>query len=452
MIELPAAFLEEIKRLLPKGEIDAYLSSYESAVKSGLRVNTLKLDPSQFAREAPFSLAPVPWASNAFYYEEKDDPTHHPWYAAGAYYVQEPSAMIPAQLLPVEPGDVVLDLCAAPGGKATELAARLKGQGFLLANDVSNSRAKALLRNLERFGVPNMAVCSEDSGKLASLLPETFTKILVDAPCSGEGMFHKEPRMVQDWLKQGPEHYAAIQRQIVLDAADMLAPGGMMLYSTCTFSQLEDEGTVAWLLEQRPEMSVVPVRRHQGFAAGLAPCQEAVRIWPHYVKGEGHFACLLQKKGNKPALLARKDNPAFWEGAPEELQLFLRGLRNLWFAQAGGSWRVIRDDVYFVPLVSLVEKKLRFLRTGLLVGTVKRGRFEPSQVLAMALRPQEAPCVLNMENNDDRVERYLRGETISADESLKGWTLVCVDGLPLGWGKAADGSLKNKLDAGWRRL
>ena len=227
MIELPAAFLEEIKRLLPKGEIDAYLSSYESAVKSGLRVNTLKLDPSQFAREAPFSLAPVPWASNAFYYEEKDDPTHHPWYAAGAYYVQEPSAMIPAQLLPVEPGDVVLDLCAAPGGKATELAARLKGQGFLLANDVSNSRAKALLRNLERFGVPNMAVCSEDSGKLASLLPETFTKILVDAPCSGEGMFHKEPRMVQDWLKQGPEHYAAIQRQIVLDAADMLALEGV---------------------------------------------------------------------------------------------------------------------------------------------------------------------------------------------------------------------------------
>ena len=246
--QLPEAFLKEMEQLLGD-EYEAYIKSYEEAWKPGLRVNTLKIMPEEFKNLSHLELTPVDWTEKGFYYEDTERPARHPFYYAGLYYLQEPSAMAPAAVLPVEPGDKVLDVCAAPGGKSTELAAKLQGKGMLVSNDISYSRARALLKNLELAGAENISVLSEEPGKLAAVWPEFFDKILVDAPCSGEGMFRREEDMVKDWVSRGPSYYSSIQREILEQAVAMLKPGGMMLYSTCTFSKKEDEENVAYILE-----------------------------------------------------------------------------------------------------------------------------------------------------------------------------------------------------------
>ena len=226
---LPKDFLAGMKELLGK-EYDQYIKSYEEEWKPGLRVNTLKLSPEEFLEFSPWKLSPVPWTKNGFYYDSQDRPSRHPAYFAGLYYLQEPSAMTPAAMLPVEPGDKVLDVCAAPGGKSTELAAKLKGEGLLVSNDISYSRARALLKNLELTGAANIAVVSEDPEKLAEVWPEFFDKILVDAPCSGEGMFRRDDDMVKDWTSRGPEYYSPIQRRILEQAVAETGRYAPLLY------------------------------------------------------------------------------------------------------------------------------------------------------------------------------------------------------------------------------
>ena len=234
-MNLPKVFEEKMKDLLGS-EYEAYTACYDEPRHYGLRVNTAKISVEDFLKIAPWPLEPVPWIHNGFYYDgDNIQPSKHPYYFAGLYYLQEPSAMTPADRLPVEPGDRVLDVCAAPGGKATELGAKLGGTGVLAANDLSSSRAKGLLKNLELFGIGNVLILSEEPGKLVSYFPEYFDKILIDAPCSGEGMFRKEKKMVKAWEEHGPEFFSKIQRSIVTQAAQMLRPGGMLLYSTCTF-------------------------------------------------------------------------------------------------------------------------------------------------------------------------------------------------------------------------
>ena len=259
MIELPRAFKEEMKALLGE-EYPAYLSIYERPVRQGFRLNSRKLTKEKWESIDPFGGERVPWTENGYYIEnewgkEKGiSPSRHPYYYAGLYYIQEPSAMTPASRLPIEPGERVLDLCAAPGGKATELGSRLSGKGFLVANDISSSRAKALLKNLEMTGLTNYYVTSEDPEKLREKFPGFFHKILIDAPCSGEGMFHKEPQMAGYWEEKPPAYYSEIQKNLILQGADMLRPGGMLLYSTCTFSKQENEEVIAFLLKERPDM------------------------------------------------------------------------------------------------------------------------------------------------------------------------------------------------------
>ena len=250
-INLPQNYLDAMKELL-KEDYEDYLASFEEKRLYGLRINTLKISVEDFLKISPFELEPIPWIENGFYFHEEDKPAKHPYYFAGLYYIQEPSAMTPANVLPVEDGDVVFDMCAAPGGKSTELGAKLDRTGLLITNDISNSRAKALLKNVEVFGIPNLCVLSEDPKKIADRFTGFFDKVLIDAPCSGEGMFRKDNKLIKSWEKNGPEFYSKIQRDIVLSGADMLKPGGKMLYSTCTFSKLEDEETIRHLLRERP--------------------------------------------------------------------------------------------------------------------------------------------------------------------------------------------------------
>ena len=300
-MNLPEKYTESMEMMLGD-EYDSYIESFNDKRLYGLRVNNLKISTEDFLKICPFKLEPVPWIENGFYYSEDDKPAKHPYYFAGLYYIQEPSAMTPANVLPIEEGDVVFDMCAAPGGKSTELAAKLNKTGLLITNDISNSRAKALLKNVEVFGVPNLCVLNEDPVGIASRFSRFFDKVLIDAPCSGEGMFRKDNKLIKAWEKNGPEFYSQIQRNIILAGADMLKPGGKLLYSTCTFSKLEDEDSVIHLLTNRPDMHLIDIKPYEGFSHGFDTdegyhLEKAVRIFPHKMPGEGHFVALFEKDG-----------------------------------------------------------------------------------------------------------------------------------------------------------
>ena len=304
MTDLPEKFLASMREILGD-EYESFLREFKDRRHLGLRVNTSKISKEEFGRISPFHLTPIPWIKNGYYYEREDNPAGHPFYAAGLYYLQEPSAMTPASRLAVHPGDRALDLCAAPGGKATAMGVDLMGQGQLVANDINTARARALLRNLELFGIRNGFVTNEPPYVLAGKFPEYFDKIMVDAPCSGEGMFRKNPAVIDAWLEKGPDYFSSLQKEIVLHAADMLKPGGRMFYSTCTFSPLENEAVMTWLLEQRPQMKIIPMEDYEGFSPGIPSyqgmtfhpdCRLTRRIWPHHMEGEGHFLALLEKE------------------------------------------------------------------------------------------------------------------------------------------------------------
>ena len=457
-MNLPKAFEEKMKLLL-KEEFEDYIACYEEPRFYGLRVNTAKISVEEFRKICPFEIHPIPWIENGFYYDgDQIQPSKHPYYYAGLYYLQEPSAMTPANRLPVSPGERVLDVCAAPGGKATELGAKLAGDGVLVANDISNSRAKGLLKNLEVFGVKNMLVLSEEPGKLIDYFPEYFDKILIDAPCSGEGMFRKDKKMVKAWEEHGPEFFAKLQRSIITQAAQMLRPGGMILYSTCTFDAMENEGTIEYLLTQYPEFEICEIAPYERFAKGIPETtmsgnpefKKTVRIFPHKMHGEGHFLALLKKNGTKEQQPQGKKNKKA-TAIPEPLEMFFKDTN--WELE-GERLEIHGERVYYMPEQIPDVRGLRFLRTGLYLGDLKKQRFEPSQALAMAFTKEEYHHCISLKADDERVIKYLKGETLEVDDLVtgkdKGWQLVLVDGYSLGWGKLSNGTLKNKYLPGWR--
>lgn len=454
-VDLPQEFARKMKELLGD-EYDAYLESFQQQRLAGLRLNTMRLecDPPEWIRKLPWPVKPVPWTSNGFYYDETVRPSKDSYYFAGLYYLQEPSAMAPAAVLPIEPGHRVLDLCAAPGGKSTELGARLCGQGVLVSNDISASRAKALLKNLELWGIDNLYVTSEEPGHLAQVFPGFFDRILVDAPCSGEGMFRKDPEMIKSWKSRGPEAYVPIQREILTHAVQMLAPDGYLLYSTCTFDVSENEEQIRWLLEEVPKQDLelvnLPLPAGASSGIGLEGC---LRLFPHKVSGEGHFLALLHKKG--------KGQP-HWStpnglGEPG-ISGPNRKVAEEFLSHTSRTFDVSRlyqknESIYYLPQELGIVPGIRYLRTGLWLGDIKRGRFEPSQALAMTLSMDTFDSVVSFTHEDERVIRYLKGETLQLapqEEPASGWCLVCVDGYPLGFAKSVQGRLKNKYHTGWR--
>lgn len=461
-IQLPESFKESMKVMLGDA-YGAYLDSFHMPSNHGLRVNTLKWTPKECKERMEDagmceSLEKIPWISNGFFYKEGERMSKNPYYYAGLYYLQEPSAMTPASVLDVSPRDKILDLCAAPGGKSTELGARLGGTGVLFANDISNSRAKALLKNLELFGIANICVTSETPERLLQAYPEYFDKILVDAPCSGEGMFRKNPDMVNDWIERGPRYYGNVQREIMEKALAMLKPGGTLLYSTCTFSMEEDEEVILEVLRSHGEMELVPIPQFEGASDGIG-LPGCIRLFPHKIRGEGHFLAMLRKKGvvrdekdqGRQKLDKRKTSPMPRQlEESREFQEFLDKMPD--FSDFNGL-AVREDSVYYLPEDVTFLSGLRYLRTGLFVGTLKKGRFEPSQALAMTLRENTFSDSLSFSVHDDRVIRYLKGETIPLSHGegpRKGWCLVCVDGFALGFAKGMGMTLKNKYYPGWR--
>lgn len=486
------------------GEYQAFLDSYEQRRKRGLRVNTMKISPQEFRERFPYPLEPVPWVPEGFAVRDGDPVAAHPFYAAGLFYLQEPSAMTPAGFLPVEKGDRVLDLCAAPGGKSTQLAAKLAGTGLLVSNDNSKTRARALLRNLELFGTRNAVVTCAEPADLEIRFRGFFDKILVDAPCSGEGMFRKSQDAVQTWSQGKVRNCAATQQTILKSAVAMLRPGGLLMYSTCTFSPEEDEGTISWLLEQYPEMKIQKLPMPQGFAGGnpswgngSEELEKCIRIWPHKVTGEGHFLALLRKEvpefGYSAGFSAPEENKGL--AAAESIEESKAGQNKKGkgkrsgreagrraasaanqasgtpsqeerelihsFFRDGGAEDCPREiterggRACLEKLNPLTLSGIEVFRNGLYAGDWKKGRFEPSQPLALALSKEEYPARFSLAADDPRLESFLKGMEIRTEAGdhapESGWVLICAENYPLGWAKAVKGRLKNKYPASWRR-
>ena len=454
---LPIDFIKRMKDMLGE-EYPAFEEGFEKPKFQALRFNPLKGEKTEFLEKANFSLRPVPWEKNGYYYQTEDAPGKHPFHEAGVYYIQEPSAMAPVPFLEIKPGERVLDLCAAPGGKSTQIAAALGGEGLLVCNEIHPARAKILSENVERMGIRNAIVTNESPEKLAEVFVGYFDKILVDAPCSGEGMFRKNEEASQQWSLQNVE-LCGERQDGILDCADkMLRPGGRLVYSTCTFAPIENEGSVSRFLQRHQEYSILPVEKPETFAPGREKwcdhvtegIEHTMRIWPHMTDGEGHYLAVLQKRGEADGEvrslygLEKSVNPKelteYKEFAKECLKLELKGV----YIKYG-------DQLYLGPENMPSLYKLKVLRPGLHLGTLKKNRFEPSHALALALKKSDVNYSYELSVEDGSALRFLGGQTFNIEQG-KGWHLICVDGYSLGWGKAAGGIMKNHYPKGLRKL
>ena len=490
-IPIPPLFLERMSRFLCD-EYPAFAESLTHDPVHGLRVNTLKLSADEFRKISPFPLGDgVRWCHSAFALTPSPlpagegrgvrEPGKHPYHLAGLYYLQDPSAMSAAELLGPRPGERVLDLAAAPGGKTTHIASLMQGQGLLVANEIKTKRLNHLVVNVERWGAANVVVTNETPERVADHFGAYFDRVIVDAPCSGEGMFRKDMRARLDWSEEMVAGCAVRQTNILRVAAHLVRPGGHLLYSTCTFAPEEDEAVMARFLREHPDFEVEALPQLAGFMPGKPewlslttdpfggnkstehtekckkdsvdsgendPLRGAVRLFPHRLTGEGHFACLLQ----------RKDGPADeltfpWRSAKiptlewQVWQAFREETLGVDFPS--GRLRMQGNRLYFVPEDVPDLKGLRMTIPGVWLGNFKKERFEPAHPLAVYLRPGQAHNVLALSSDSREMAAYLRGESLPA-EGRPGWTLVTADGWPLGWGKRVQGVVKNHFPRGWQ--
>lgn len=428
---LPEAFLNRMKQQLGE-EYPAFLQSLERPRAVALRFNPLKGDSPvmDFIKEQ------VPWEADGFYYDPDARPGLHPYHEAGVYYLQEASAMAPVVLLDPQPGELVCDLCAAPGGKTTQIAGKMKGEGFLLCNEINPKRAKILSRNIERMGVANALVTNEHPQNLAKKYGGYFDRVLIDAPCSGEGMFRKEEAAVMDWSLETVEMCARRQAEILNSGAQLVRPGGRLVYSTCTFSPEENEETVALFLKEHPEFVPETVDA-PWFTPGP---YGSYRMWPHKLLGEGHFGAVLRKMdGNDASVLQANDEklPRVWTDFAKMLGISLPAGKAVRFGQS----------LYWAPVDMPDIRGIKVMRPGLELGLEKKDRFEPAHALALWLHT--ANTTHDVRADSAQIKAYMHGDVISS--ACSGWCLVTVDGYAIGWGKGDGKVLKNHYPKGLRR-
>lgn len=469
---LPLAFMARMAALLDE-EFPPFLAVLNQKPVPALRVNTLKLPVEQFQALSPWALTPVPWCPEGFTLDRKANVGTHTYHEIALYYVQDASAMAVAALLAPRPGERVLDLCASPGGKSTHIASLLAGQGVLVANDVDRGRADVLRRNLERWGATNALVLNETPERLAAAWPDSFDRVAVDAPCSGEGMFRKNDEARYHWSEAHVAGCALRQRDILDSAARLVRPGGRLVYATCTFAPEEDEGVIWHFLRSHPDFELVEPPWHAGFQPGRPAWAEwpaatgdveaspeppaalgrTVRLWPHKLQGEGHFVAVMQRAGAdapapwrpvQPARLAPSDRAvleAFWQPLidlplPEPLLLRPREPQVA--------------EVLAPPADAPDTAGLRTALSGWRLGTLRKGRFDPSHALAMALRAEQVRQCLDESLGSELVARYMRGETLDVP-GPDGWVLIAVESFPVGWGKRSAGLIKNHYPKSLRR-
>lgn len=458
----PPSFLAKMRRLLGEEAYGQFVNSYRQEAPTGLRANTLKISIDDFIRKSPFTLSPLgDHVPAGFLVVDNGRPGRHPYHAAGLYYLQEPSAMAVAALMRPLPGERVLDLAAAPGGKATHLATLMDDQGLLVANDIHGGRVRHLAQNLERWGVRRGLITNETPQRLADTFGPIFDKVLVDAPCSGEGMFRRKGSF--EWSEPIVAACAHRQSAILETAVGLVRPGGLLAYATCTFSPEENEGVIADFLARHPAYALISPPAYEGFSPGrpdwstevALPAERrqslhnAVRLWPHRVAGEGHFIALLRREtGNhEEARPHFKALPPLPVQAQQQWQHFAaQCLRVTWPQE---RLYLANGRLYLLPENALDTGSLKLVRYGLLLGEVRRGYFRPAHTLALSLTPAEIKETVNWTAADPQVAAYLSGHDLNR-KGPKGWVVVTVDGYPLGWGKRVGGKLKNHYPRGLR--
>lgn len=464
---LPIDFQIRMKEML-KSEYNDFMKSYDKPRFYALRVNTLKGSVEDFINNFNYNFTKVPWSNEGFYYNDDIKPGKHPYHEAGVYYIQEPSAMSPASYLQINPGDFVLDLCAAPGGKSTQLAAKLQGDGLLISNEIHPSRAKILSENIERMGIRNAIVTNESSETLAHHFPEYFDKIMVDAPCSGEGMFRKNSAACEEWSLENVEHCAERQMEILNNAASMLKSGGQLAYSTCTFSYNENEGVIENFLKEHTDFRIVNICKTDEMSEGLIP--GTIRLWPHKLNGEGHFLTILKKCelatsyntssdicdiSESKSLSDSKNKKVIKGISLKECKDYLDFCDKYLNINPAQTLIKFGDQLYSLPEYAPSLKGLRVLRAGLHLGTSLKGRFEPSHSLALALKPADVKYTynfnLNCINDSKTIYNYINGETFETSLEHNGWYLITVDGYSIGFGKYSNGIMKNHYPKGLRK-
>lgn len=505
-MKLPQEFEKRMQDMLGEA-YPAFLRSYEDNKYQALRVNLWKANVQEVQEKSSFHLKQVPWEPNGFYYESEDQPGKHPWHEAGVYYIQEPSAMAPAAYLEAKPGEKILDLCAAPGGKTTQIASYMKGQGILVCNEIHPARAKILSENVERMGIPNAMVTNETPQKLAEIFDEYFDRILVDAPCSGEGMFRKNEEACDEWSLENVQICANRQDEILDCAASMLRPGGRIVYSTCTFAPAENEGSMARFLARHPEYELLEVPLYDGMERGVPDwaysfdkeenefdeekittmhIERTIRLWPHKLKGEGHYLAVLQKAGEVPEGYEGFLKYGLEQGITQKDMLKSNGKKSaknkkadmrsnkkmqasnvadgvkvyLDFEQDTLSKKLLESEnggllcfgeqLYLIPKGMPSVQGLKVLRPGLHLGTIKKERFEPSHALALYLKEEEVFRSMLLTAKESQAQAFIHGQTLQHDGE-KGWHLITVDGFSLGWGKLAGQIMKNHYPKGLRK-
>ena len=459
-MHLPELFQKRMQQLL-QDDYNEFLQGYELPLRRGLRVNTAKIAVSDFLTLFPHPLEVSPFAENSFYLDSEhkagSDPLHH----AGAYYMQEPSASSAVTVLAPQRGERILDLCAAPGGKSTQIAACIGDDGLLWSNEYVSARARILQQNLERWGVRNSVVSSRDTGPLCDGLRDYFDAVLVDAPCSGEGMFRKEPQALTEWSVDNIRLCAARQDEILHNASKAVRPGGRIVYSTCTFAPEENEGAVCRFLESHPDFYLEPIQVEWGCAGFSADrilpfCPEIEtrfdttqcrRILPQH-GGEGHFIALLRRKDTQPRIAASEYNyPAKDSNRPAAEQLY----RECFTDAPNGTFITFGDQVRLLPSDLPDCNGLGVLSAGVAVAAVCKNRLEPAHSIFVASRCENCRRTISLPPTDTRLTAFLHGEEISCDGE-NGWTTVCVYDIPVGFGKVSNGKLKNRYPKGLRLL
>ena len=446
-MNLPSDFMERMKNMLGE-EFDDFISTYDEERAYGLRYNPLKIQREDFENIVDVIEERVPWAEEGYYYNPEKQPGKSPLHEAGAYYIQEPSAMSAAELLTVEPGEIVCDLCAAPGGKSTQIAGKMMGRGLLVTNEYYSSRAKILSQNIERMGVRNAVVLNESTEHMADIFGNFFDKVLVDAPCSGEGMFRKEEIARTEWSLENVENCTKRQAEILDNAAVMVKPGGVLVYSTCTFSKEENEDTVKSFLKRHPDYYIDrPEHFDRLIEVRFEEYNGMYRLWPHKLHGEGHFAVRFKKSTDEQEDgLQKKRKYVKSTAKKQDLMYFEEFAGKYLNVELKGEYVMFGDNIYLVPKYMVELKGLKVERAGLKLGCNKKNRFEPDHALALALNPLDVKQVTDL----SEPEKYLRGETVECQYD-SGWTLVTVNNVSIGWGKAQNGVLKNHYPKGLRR-
>jgi NOL1/NOP2/sun family putative RNA methylase len=458
-MKLPDFFKDSFEQLMDEHEYRAFIEAFDGRRNFGLRVNTLKIMPEKLFSLLEREFDPIPWVSNGFYYPEGESFGKHPAYHAGLYYIQEPSAMMPAQALAPKPGEKVLDLCAAPGGKTTALGDQMHNRGLLVANDISPKRVKALVKNVELMGLTNSFIVNETPDRLKVVYPEFFDRILLDVPCSGEGMFRKDKEAIQSYSKYKSAECVVIQRKIFEAAYAMLKPGGTIVYSTCTFNPQENEENIEFFINYY-DLEIHELDPVGGFEPSRGDWTQSkdpllnrgLRLWPHKARGEGHFVFCLKKKGE---IKKNNDQKPYTDYTSKEAKDAAEIYRNFVVDNMNGFeegiYHLKGTSLYRLPPYIEEIPLVKWEKAGLYLGECKKSRFEPSQSLLMASKPEEFKRIIKFDKDDHNVIRYLRGETLF-HKGDKGFGAVCYEDYPLGWVKHDGEMLKNLYPKGWRMM